>query len=99
MNRPCKREWSIRDIGRDDLAWGNGRGLNAARQRGGNTMIEIPVREKYALTIEEAAAAYFCIGENKLRRVIAADSNADYICRTERERKLKARNLRSMWTD
>lgn len=41
-------------------------------------MIEIPVWEKYTLTIEEAAA-YFRIGENKLRRIIADDPNADYI--------------------
>lgn len=41
-------------------------------------MIEIPVWEKYTLTIEEAAA-YFRIGENKLRRIIADDPNADFV--------------------
>ena len=41
-------------------------------------MIEIPVWEKYTLSIEEAAA-YFRIGENKLRQLIAENPNADYI--------------------
>ena len=41
-------------------------------------MIEIPVWEKYTLSIEEAAA-YFRIGENKLRQLISENPNADYI--------------------
>lgn len=41
-------------------------------------MIEIPVWEKYTLSIEEAAV-YFRIGENKLRRLINENPNADYI--------------------
>lgn len=41
-------------------------------------MIEIPVWEKYTLSIEEAAA-YFRIGENKLRRLISENLNAKYI--------------------
>lgn len=41
-------------------------------------MIEVPVWEKYTLSIEEAAA-YFRIGENKLRRLISENPNADYI--------------------
>lgn len=41
-------------------------------------MIEIPVWEKYTLSIEEAAA-YFRIGENKLRQLIVENPNADYI--------------------
>ena len=40
-------------------------------------IIEIPVWEKYTLSIEEAAA-YFRIGENKLRQLIAENPNADY---------------------
>ncbi len=39
---------------------------------------EIPVWEKYTLTIEEAAA-YFRIGENKLRKLISEDPNANFI--------------------
>lgn len=41
-------------------------------------MKEIPIWEKYTLTIEEAAA-YFRIGENKLRRLISEDKDAGYI--------------------
>ncbi len=41
-------------------------------------MREIPIWQKYTLTIEEAAQ-YFRIGENKLRRILAEDPNAVYI--------------------
>ena len=41
-------------------------------------MIEIPVWEKYTLSVEEAAV-YFRIGENKLRRIVADNPDADYI--------------------
>jgi len=40
--------------------------------------IEIPLCEKYALSIEEAAA-YFHIGENKLRLIVQEDMDADYV--------------------
>ncbi len=40
--------------------------------------IQIPIWEKYTLSIEEAAA-YFRIGENKLRQLINVNPNADYI--------------------
>lgn len=38
----------------------------------------IPVWERYTLSVEEAAA-YFRIGENKLRRIISENQNADFI--------------------
>ena len=38
----------------------------------------IPLWEKYTLTVEEAAA-YFRIGEHKLRRLIDENKNADYL--------------------
>ena len=38
----------------------------------------ISIWEKYTLSIEEAAA-YFRIGENKLRKIISENENADYI--------------------
>lgn len=41
-------------------------------------MKEVPIWEQYTLTIEEAAM-YFRIGENKLRRIIAEDKDADFI--------------------
>lgn len=40
--------------------------------------MEIPFWERYTLTIEEAAA-YFRIGENKLRRLINENKDAEYI--------------------
>ena len=40
--------------------------------------IIIPTWEKYTMTVEEAAA-YFRIGENKLRKIINEDKDADYI--------------------
>lgn len=40
--------------------------------------MEIPVWEKYTLTIEEAAA-YFRIGENKLRNLVNENKTAKYI--------------------
>lgn len=38
----------------------------------------IPIWEKYTLSIEEAAA-YFRIGEHKLRKIINENRNADYL--------------------
>ena len=43
-----------------------------------NTTYNIPVWEKYTLSIEEAAA-YFRIGEHKLRNPINENKNADYL--------------------
>ena len=43
-----------------------------------NNTYNIPVQVKYTLSIEEAAA-YFRIGEHKLRRIINENRNADYL--------------------
>lgn len=40
--------------------------------------VDIPVWEKFTLSIEEAAS-YFRIGENKLRQIINENRNADFI--------------------
>ena len=40
--------------------------------------IAIPVWERYTLSVEEAAV-YFSIGENKLRRIISENRDADFI--------------------
>ena len=40
--------------------------------------VEVPIWEKYTLSIDEAAA-YFSIGQNKLRKIIEEDKNADFI--------------------
>lgn len=58
-------------------------------------MIEIPVWEKYTLSIEEAAA-YFRIGENKLRQLIAENPNADYILWNGTRAQIKRKNLRNL---
>lgn len=39
---------------------------------------EVPIWEKYTLTVEEAAQ-YFRIGENKLRRLAEQDPSAKWI--------------------
>lgn len=41
-------------------------------------MKDIPLWEKYTMTIEEAAV-YFRIGENKLRKLISENKDANYI--------------------
>jgi len=41
-------------------------------------MINIPIWEKYTFSIEEAAA-YFRVGENKLRRIILENKEADFV--------------------
>lgn len=43
-----------------------------------NQTYEIPIWRKYTLTVEEAAA-YFRIGENKLRNLINENKNANYL--------------------
>lgn len=40
--------------------------------------LKVPIWQKYTLTIEEAAA-YFRIGENKLRIIISQNPNAEYL--------------------
>lgn len=41
-------------------------------------MVEVPVWEKYTLSVDEAAA-YFRIGQNKLRQLIDSDKDADFV--------------------
>ena len=40
--------------------------------------VQVPVWEKFTLTIEEAAA-YFRIGETKLRQIVSENRNADFL--------------------
>ena len=49
---------------------------------------EIPFWEKYTLSIEEAAA-YFRIGENKIRKMINDNRDADYILWTTTRARIK----------
>ena len=41
-------------------------------------IMRIPFWEKYTLTIQEAAQ-YFRIGENKLRKIVSENKDADFI--------------------
>lgn len=43
-----------------------------------NRMTQIPFWERYTMSVEEATA-YFRVGENKLRKLISEDNDADYI--------------------
>ena len=43
-----------------------------------NRMTQVPFWERYTMSVEEAAA-YFRVGENKLRKLISEDNDADYI--------------------
>lgn len=43
-----------------------------------NRTTQIPFWERYTMSVEEAAA-YFRIGENKLRKLINDDIDAEYI--------------------
>lgn len=42
------------------------------------TKSEVPIWQKYTLTVVEAAT-YFNIGETKLRRIISENMNAEYV--------------------
>ena len=50
----------------------------ATEPKGVKMEITVPIWIKYTLSIEETAA-YFRIGENKIRRIISEDRNADFI--------------------
>ena len=43
-----------------------------------SSTVTIPAWERYTLSIEEAAA-YFRIGENKLRKIVSENKDADYL--------------------
>lgn len=50
--------------------------------------IIVPVCDKYGLTIEEAAA-YFGIGEEKIRKLISNNPDADYLLKNGRKSVIK----------
>ena len=43
-----------------------------------SSSLQIPFWEQYTMTVEEAAA-YFRIGENKLRKIISENKDANFI--------------------
>lgn len=53
---------------------------------------EIPFWEQYTLSVEEAAA-YFRIGENKLRKLIGENDDAEYILWNGNRPRIKKRKF------
>lgn len=53
-----------------------------------NAVSNIPLWEKYTLSVEEAAL-YFRIGRTKLRKLIAENENASYILRNGNRPQIK----------
>ncbi|MEE0421778.1 MAG: excisionase [Lachnospiraceae bacterium] len=53
---------------------------------------DIPVWEKYTLTIEEASS-YFRIGENKLRRLAGENKNAKWLIMNGNRIQIKRRQF------
>lgn len=54
--------------------------------------LEIPFWERYTLSIEEAAA-YFRVGENKLRKLISENPDADFILRNNTKVQIKRKKF------
>lgn len=52
--------------------------LDRKMKDGDYMSIQIPIWEKFTLSIEEAAV-YFRIGENKLRQIVSENKDADFI--------------------
>ena len=58
---------------------------------------DIPIHNKYGLTIEEAAE-FACIGTHKLREIIASDSSLDFVLHKGSQVVIK-RKLFESWLD
>lgn len=56
--------------------------------------INIPFWEQYTLSIEEAAA-YFRVGENKLRKLISENPDADFILWNNSRAQIKRKKFES----
>ena len=57
--------------------------------------IDIPVWERYTLTIEEASR-YFRIGENKLRRLAEENKAADWLRLNGNRRQIKRKQFETV---
>ena len=55
--------------------------------------IDVPVWEKYTLTIEEASK-YFRIGENKLRKLAEENLNSGWVNMNGNRIQIKRKNLK-----
>lgn len=56
--------------------------------------IDIPFWERYTLSIEEAAA-YFRVGENKLRKLVSENPDADFILWNNTRPQIKRKKFES----
>ena len=56
---------------------------------------EVPIWEKYTLTIEEAAK-YFRIGENKLRRLAEENLNAGWVLQNGNRLQIKRKKFEKL---
>lgn len=56
---------------------------------------DVPIWEKYTLTIEEASR-YFRIGENKLRRLAEENQNADWLLMNGNRIQIKRKKFEKM---
>ena len=57
-----------------------------------NKSTQIPFWERYTMSVEEASA-YFRIGENKLRKLISENNEADYILRNGNRPQIKRKKF------
>ncbi len=59
--------------------------------------LKIAICERYTLSVEEAAV-YFRIGENKLRKIISENQDADFILWNGNRPQIKRKNLKTIST-
>ena len=52
----------------------------------------IPIWEKYTLTIDEAAV-YFRVGENKIRKIVTEQPDADFVLWNGNRPQIKRKNF------
>ena len=57
--------------------------------------LDVPIWEKYTLTIEEAAK-YFRIGENKLRRLAGENLNAGWVLQNGNRLQIKRKKFEKL---
>ena len=57
--------------------------------------LDVPIWEKYTLTIEEAAK-YFRIGENKLRRLAEENLNAGWVLQNGNRLQIKLKKFEKL---
>lgn len=57
--------------------------------------LDVPIWEKYTLTIEEAAK-YFRIGENKLRRLAEGNLNAGWVLQNGNRLQIKRKKFEKL---